>query len=83
MARLEELTKGAVVRGVLGDRRFAIKRKVSQPDVWAAKVHFRVCMNTPVMAAQTPVFADAAPASASHTGPIDSGRVAKQRLAGC
>jgi uncharacterized protein YcbX len=42
--------------GVLGDRRFAIKRKPDQPDAWAAKVHFRVCMNTPEMAAQTPLF---------------------------
>jgi uncharacterized protein YcbX len=42
--------------GVKGDRRFAIKRRIGQPDVWAAKVHFRVCMNTPEMAAQTPVF---------------------------
>lgn len=42
--------------GVKGDRRFAIKRKPDQPDVWAAKVHFRVCMNTPAMAAQTPSF---------------------------
>jgi hypothetical protein len=51
---------------VRGDRRFAIKRKMGQPDVWAAKVHFRVCMNTPVMAAQTPVFADDASAPAPH-----------------
>jgi uncharacterized protein len=42
--------------GVQGDRRFAIKRKPNQPDAWAAKVHFRVCMNTPQMAAQTPLF---------------------------
>ena len=44
--------------GVQGDRRFAIKRKIDQPDVWASKVHFRVCMNTPQMAAETPVFLD-------------------------
>ena len=44
------------VVGIRGDRRFAIKRKPEQRDVWAAKVHFRVCMNTPQMAAQTPVF---------------------------
>jgi uncharacterized protein len=44
------------VLGVCGDRRFAIKRRPDQPDAWAAKVHFRVCMNTPRMAAQTPVF---------------------------
>jgi uncharacterized protein YcbX len=42
--------------GIHGDRRFAIKRKLDQPDRWAAKVHFRVCMNTPQMAAQTPRF---------------------------
>jgi uncharacterized protein YcbX len=42
--------------GVQGDRRFAIKRRIGQPDTWAPKVHFRVCMNTPEMAAQTPVF---------------------------
>lgn len=47
------------VVGVQGDRRFAIKRKRDQRDVWAAKVHFRVCMNTPQMAAQTPVFQNA------------------------
>lgn len=53
-------------RGVAGDRRFAIKRKATQPDQWAAKVHFRVCMNTPVMAAQVPVYADTARAPAPH-----------------
>ena len=42
--------------GVRGDRRFAIKRRADQPDAWAPKVHFRVCMNTPQMAAQTPEF---------------------------
>lgn len=41
--------------GVTGDRRFAIKRKLDQPDTWLAKVNFRVCVNTPEMAAQTPV----------------------------
>jgi uncharacterized protein YcbX len=40
--------------GVLGDRRFAIKRQPDQPDGWASKVHFRVAMNTPQMAAQVP-----------------------------
>jgi uncharacterized protein YcbX len=44
--------------GVEGDRRFGIKRKLDQPDGWAAKVHFRISMNTPEMAAQTPLFAD-------------------------
>ena len=53
--RPHSLHVDAVV-GVQGDRRFAIKRKIDQPDVWAAKVHFRICMNTPAMAAQTPVF---------------------------
>jgi hypothetical protein len=53
--------------GVRGDRRFAIKRKIDQPDAWAAKVHFRVCMNTPAMAAQTPLFLDDAGATAPHT----------------
>jgi uncharacterized protein YcbX len=51
--------------GVQGDRRFAIKRKPGQPDVWASKVHFRVCMNTPEMAAQTPVFAERSAAARS------------------
>lgn len=46
--------------GVKGDRRFAIKRRIGQPDAWAAKVHFRVCMNTPEMAAQTPVLRNGA-----------------------
>lgn len=55
--RLETLAIDAAL-GVQGDRRFAIKRKLDQPDVWAAKVHFRVCMNTPAMAAQTPLFLD-------------------------
>ena len=65
--RLDSLVIDPAV-GVLGDRRFAIKRKVNQPDVWAAKVHFRVCMNTPVMAAQEPVFRDGATtATAPHT----------------
>jgi uncharacterized protein len=53
------------VVGVLGDRRFAIKRKIDQPDVWASKVHFRVCMNTPQMAAQTPVFLESSCTAAS------------------
>lgn len=52
-------------RGVRGDRRFAIKRDPSQPDGWATKVHFRVCMNTPQMARQVPVFRSSAAASAS------------------
>jgi uncharacterized protein YcbX len=56
------------VVGVLGDRRFAIKRKIDQPDVWAAKVHFRVCMNTPQMAAQTPVFVDGSGTAKSGHG---------------
>lgn len=51
--------------GVQGDRRFAIKRRSDQPDVWAPKVHFRVCMNTPEMAAQTPEFRDGHEASGS------------------
>jgi uncharacterized protein YcbX len=44
------------VVGIAGERRFAIKRRVDQPDKWAPKVHFRVCMNTPQLAAQTPEF---------------------------
>ena len=44
------------VVGINGDRRFAIKRRIDQPDIWATKIHFRVCMNTPQMAAQVPVF---------------------------
>ena len=63
--RLESMTIAQSV-GVLGDRRFAIKRKLGQPDVWAAKVHFRVCMNTPQMAAQTPVYLDPANPAAPH-----------------
>lgn len=60
--RLDALRVDAIV-GVKGDRRFAIKRRPDQPDVWAPKVHFRVCMNTPEMAAQTPVFMDACAAT--------------------
>ena len=57
--RPDALHVDAIV-GVQGDRRFAIKRRIGQPDGWAPKVHFRVCMNTPEMAAQTPVFASGA-----------------------
>jgi uncharacterized protein len=57
--RPQSLHVDAIV-GVRGDRRFAIKRRIGQPDVWAPKVHFRVSMNTPEMAAQTPLFADGA-----------------------
>ncbi len=57
--RPDALHVDAIV-GVQGDRRFAIKRRIGQPDGWASKVHFRVCMNTPEMAAQTPVFASGA-----------------------
>jgi uncharacterized protein len=53
--RADALAIDAAV-GVQGDRRFAIKRRADQPDAWAPKVHFRVCMNTPQMAAQTPEF---------------------------
>lgn len=63
--RLDSMTVEQTV-GVLGDRRFAIKRKFDQPDIWAAKVHFRVCMNTPKMAAQKPVFLDEAGPTAPH-----------------
>lgn len=73
--RLDSLPIDQAV-GVQGDRRFAIKRKFDQPDVWAAKVHFRVCMNTPKMAAQTPVFADTAGPAAPHTA-LDQGWVAQ------
>jgi MOSC domain-containing protein len=68
-ARGERLDVLAIdpVTGVQGDRRFGIKRKFDQPNEWAAKVHFRVCMNTPRMAAQTPLFLDAAGATAPHT----------------
>jgi uncharacterized protein YcbX len=52
--------------GVEGDRRFGIKREIDQPDIWAAKVHFRISMNTPEMAAQTPLFAD----SLNRTGAV-------------
>jgi uncharacterized protein YcbX len=54
------------VVGIHGDRRFAIKRKIDQPNVWATKVHFRVAMNTPQMAAQIPIFRD-------ETGPATIG----------
>lgn len=47
--------------GVVGDRRFAIKRNGRQGDGWAPKIHFRVCMNTPAMAAQTPEYAAGVP----------------------
>jgi MOSC domain-containing protein len=50
--------------GVVGDRRFAIKRSFRQGDGWAPKIHFRVCMNTPEMAAQTPEYVDGAPSAA-------------------
>jgi MOSC domain-containing protein len=50
--------------GVVGDRRFAIKRTFRQGNGWAPKIHFRVCLNTPEMAAQTPEYADGAPSSA-------------------
>lgn len=49
--------------GVVGDRRFAVKRRPDQPDEWAAKVHFRVCMNTPQMAAQMPALVECAEAA--------------------
>jgi len=42
--------------GVIGDRRFGIRRTPRAGDEWADKIHFRVCMNTPEMAAQTPEF---------------------------
>lgn len=64
--RLDRMTVDAVL-GVQGDRRFAIKRKLDQPDHWAAKVHFRVCMNTPRMAAQTPIYLDSVDAAKPHT----------------
>ena len=64
--RLDALPVDAAV-GVTGDRRFAIKRKPDQPDVWAAKVHFRVCMNTPAMAAQTPMFLRGADQAGAET----------------
>jgi MOSC domain-containing protein len=50
--------------GVVGDRRFAIKRNGRQSEGWAPKIHFRVCMNTPAMAVQTPEFSGGAPDSA-------------------
>jgi uncharacterized protein YcbX len=50
--------------GVVGDRRFAIKRNGRQGDGWAPKIHFRVCMNTPAMAAQTPQYTAGAPSPA-------------------
>jgi MOSC domain-containing protein len=49
------------VVGVVGDRRFGIKRTPKAGDAWADKIHFRVCMNTPEMAAQTPVYSDGKP----------------------
>jgi uncharacterized protein YcbX len=52
------------VVGVVGDRRFAIKRNGRQGDGWAPKIHFRVCMNTPAMAAQTPEYAADTPSPA-------------------
>jgi uncharacterized protein len=54
--------------GVEGDRRFGIKRQLDQPDVWAAKVHFRIAMNTPEMAAQVPLFADSSNGTGATAG---------------
>lgn len=39
-------------RGIIGDRRFALKRKPSVPDIWSPKGMFFVGMNTPAMVAQ-------------------------------
>lgn len=39
-------------RGVIGDRRFALKRKPTVPDGWSPKGMFFVGMNTPAMVAQ-------------------------------
>jgi len=50
--------------GVVGDRRFAIKRTGRDSGGWAPKIHFRVCMNTPEMAAQTPEYEAGMPTSA-------------------
>jgi uncharacterized protein YcbX len=77
-ARGERLDTLAIDRavGVQGDRRFGIKRDASQADGWAAKVHFRVCMNTPAMAAQTPVFTDDASAPVPHRA-LDTGWLAQ------
>ncbi len=47
--------------GIVGDRRFGIKRTPRQGDGWAEKIHFRVCMNTPAMAAQTPELSGGVP----------------------
>jgi uncharacterized protein YcbX len=47
--------------GIVGDRRFGIKRTPKQGDGWMDKIHFRVCMNTPEMAAQTPVLSHGKP----------------------
>ncbi|HTC18261.1 MAG TPA: hypothetical protein VK690_04040 [Stellaceae bacterium] len=59
--RPEKLSINPAV-GIVGDRRFGIKRTPRPVDGWAEKIHFRVCMNTPEMAAQTPEFANGAPA---------------------
>jgi uncharacterized protein YcbX len=47
--------------GVVGDRRFGIKRTPKQGDGWMDKIHFRVCMNTPEMAVQVPKMAGGRP----------------------
>jgi uncharacterized protein YcbX len=51
--------------GVVGDRRYALKRKGSVPDTWSPKGMFFVGMNTPSMVAQTPAFDASVPA---HNG---------------
>lgn len=63
--RLDRLAVDAAL-GVVGDRRFGIKRKPDQSDHWATKVNFRVCMNTPVMAAQSPIYLDGANPATPH-----------------
>jgi uncharacterized protein YcbX len=42
--------------GVVNDRRFGIRRTPGNMEVWAKKPNFFVCMNTPRMAIERPVF---------------------------
>ncbi len=57
--------------GVRDDRQFAIRRRPGDLGVWAPKGVYHVCMNTPKMALERPVFVD---------GDIDSGKLHERYL---
>lgn len=42
--------------GIIGDRRFAVRRTTDPLYGWAPKTEFRVGMNTALMVAETPIF---------------------------